>query len=354
MKNGTVCLLASFILLICTMASGQITSLSQAHPGEVIVALPFKVVATISPEAKEQNDIHDEVVTLLQSTNFDELDGFADKLRLSRECWGSGSWKLGDFYSGLVPSDQIPDSLWEERIASLHDWIAAKPKSITARVALAYVLTEYAWKARGKDCAVKVSDDGWHLFFARLNDASEVLNDAKQLPEKCPVYWSVQMRDALGLQTARPAFDAMFNEATNYDSHYKMYYYRRAMYLLPRWYGNDGEWESDLATSADRIGGEEGDELYAQVVWCVHETASSKNIFEENQLSWPRVSRGFDDIEKRFPDSLAAISEHARLAVLARDRSTARKCFDLIGGKLDLTIWKSESRFVHFAHWAYN
>jgi len=335
------------------MASAQIALTPQSDAGKGIPTLPFQIVAAESPETHEQNAIQSEVVTLLQSTNFDELDRVAEKLRISKECWATGSLKLGSFYSGLVPSDENPDAVWDERIGSLDNWIAAKPKSITARVALAYVLTEYAWKARGGDWADKVSDDGWRLFFARLNDANEVLTHAKQLPEKCPVYWSAQMQVALGLQTPRPAFDVIFNEATNYDSHYKMYFYRRALYLLPRWYGTEGEWESDLATSADRIGGEEGDELYAQVIWCVHETAASKNIFEENHLSWPRVNRGFDLIEKRFPDSLSATSEHARLAVLAGDRIAAQKCFARLGGKLDLTIWKSEARFLRFARWAY-
>jgi hypothetical protein len=51
---------------------------------------------------------------------------------------------------------------------------------------------------------------------------------------------------------------------------------------------------------------------------------------------------------------LAAKSEHAYLAVLARDATTARKEFDQIGGRVDLSIWHSPTKFLRFAYWAYN
>jgi hypothetical protein len=66
------------------------------------------------------------------------------------------------------------------------------------------------------------------------------------------------------------------------------------------------------------------------------------------------VDKGFAVMENNFPSSLAAKSEHAYLAVLARDATVARKEFDAIGGKVDLSVWRSTGQFLSLAYWAYN
>ena len=101
-------------------------------------------------------------------------------------------------------------------------------------------------------------------------------------------------------------------------------------------------------------GGEAGNLLYARVVWCQHQTDSYSNIFKECNLSWPRVDKGFEIMERRFPNSLAVISEHAYLAVLARDATVARKEFDQLHGRLDTSVWTAPASFFLFAYWTYS
>jgi len=91
---------------------------------------------------------------------------------------------------------------------------------------------------------------------------------------------------ATGSQALRHVFNSAIKEFPDYQ-----YYYRsRAIYLLPRWNGEDGELERDLEQSADRIGGEAGDMVYAQVVWDVTLWVTT-NVFKENNLSWKRADR---------------------------------------------------------------
>ena len=80
---------------------------------------------------------------------------------------------------------------------------------------------------------------------------------------------------------------------------------------------------------------------------------SMKNIFEENQLSWLRVDRGFAVIEKKYPDSLAAKNERAHLAVLAVDKARARKYLGETGGRIDLSSWRSFDYCIRTFMWAY-
>jgi hypothetical protein len=66
------------------------------------------------------------------------------------------------------------------------------------------------------------------------------------------------------------------------------------------------------------------------------------------------VDKGFAVMEKQFPNSLAAKSEHAYLAVLARDAAVARKEFDELQGRVDLSIWPNPAKFAVFAYWTYS
>jgi len=314
---------------------------------------PFSVAVVQTPDEKEYSDITNKVIALFRAKDYDGLDAFSAKLRVSKDSWATGQWKLFDIYAGLVPDRQASDTAWQARLASLRDWVAARTNSMTARVALAYTLANYAWEARGSGYADTVSGEGWRLLEQRLRETVKVLDDAKGLKERCPVYWSVRMQAALGLQADKREFASIFSQATNSAPDYEAYYYRKAVYLLPRWYGEEGEWEADLAKSADRIGGEHGDTLYAQVVWCIHKSTGSTNMFKEYNLSWPRVNRGFEAINKTYHGALDARSEQARLAGLARDKLTARRCFDEIGGKVDIDIWRTQAEFERFALWAY-
>ncbi len=305
-------------------------------------------------EAKAQNSIRAQAAELIKAKDFNGLDSLAAKYRSSGECLADGTWKLAFVYCGTSLDETNSDAEWEDRLAALRVWTAAKPESITARVALAGVLIDYAWKARGGGWGDSVTSDGWRLFGQRLHQAQTVLDEALQLKSTCPVYWSYQMTVARGLSYDKELFRVIFKQATNAYPGYSTYLLHRSTYLLPRWGGEPGEWEGELTKDADRLGGDAGDMLYAQVVWRVHECVGMNNIFSENQLSWARVDRGFAVIEKKYPDSIFVKNERAHLAVLARDKVNARKYFDDTDGKIDLASWKTPGHYVGMASWAYS
>jgi hypothetical protein len=327
---------------------------SQNRFGTASAALPFSV-ATVWPdeESKEMYRRKAQAGALIDAGNYDELDNLTGKLRSSKECYANGVWKLNDIYDGLVPAGRAPDEEWQNRVTALQAWVAAKPESISARVGLADVLVNYAWQARGGGWANSVTREGWRLFEDRLHQAMGVLDAAASLKAKCPYYWTVKMRAALGLQMEKNQFNDIFEQATNYESDYEPAYSQRAVYLMPRWYGGEGELEADLEKSADRLGGDDGDMLYAQVVWGIHACASSPNVFEENHFSWSRVDRGFTVIEERFPYSLAAKSELAYLAYYAGDARKSREYLVKTEGQADLAVWYTKAEYIRVANWAY-
>jgi len=125
-----------------------------------------------------------------------------------------------------------------------------------------------------------LTDSGGQLFSDRLNQAMKVLDEAKGLKDKCPAYWTDQMDAAQGLGLNKTQFNDIFQQAINYESDFFHFYRVRAVYLMPRWYGGEGELEADLEKSADKLGGDDGDVLYARVVWGIHGNSSSDNIFK--------------------------------------------------------------------------
>jgi hypothetical protein len=349
-EHPWIWLLLPLMLFGCSRTATTATNVVPSNVAVVAAPKPITWGITIveTAESKEISAISKQANVLFQAKDYDGLEAYAKKLRDSREHYDGGGWKFYFVYAGIELPEEASDAELTNQLAALQDWINARPDSITARVALADELVTYAWKARGDDWAANVTDSGWKLFNLRLNEALKVLNEAKSLKTQCPYWWTVMLRIDLGLSPERSQYDETFKEATTAWPDYKPYYNHRAVYLLPRWNGTEGEWESDLGESANRTSGEEGDLLYARVVWCMHKSHYFTNIFSETKLSWPRVDKGFDVMEKQFPVSLGAKSEHAYLAVLARDKVVARKQFDKLEGNVDLSVWTSREQFITF------
>jgi hypothetical protein len=352
MKLRIICLLLPVFLLSCSKKPSEAEHQAAIQPSS---GVPFQItMVEQTPEAKEQAEINDQAMTLFKKKEYDKLEELTAQYRASKECYADGTYKLALIYDAVAAGDELPsEEAWEARQAEIQEWIKARPESATARITLARFLRNYAWAARGSDWASKVKEKQWQLFGERLDQAVEVLNDAKERKPACPVFWSTTMGVGLGLQISKSQFNNIFNQAITAFPDYTYYYHSRAVFLLPRWNGDEGEWEKDLAQSADRIGGEKGDFVYAQVVWDIHHYGESIDVFEHNGISWDRVDRGFAAILKQFPDSLAAKNERAYLAGLAGDKEKARKYFIQTEGKVDLSIWDTKDEFMKAANWAF-
>ena len=283
------------------------------------------------------------------SSQFDKLEKFAAEAREGKARLGNGIWKITHFHQALACREDEPESMWE-----LHDriheaWIAAKPESITARVAHADFLTEYAWHARGSGFAGEVTDKGWHSFKVRLGKSRKVLEKARDLPAKDPVWWQVAMRVALGQGWEKKDFDALVADAVAFEPRYFEYDKVRAYSLLPRWHGEEGDWEAYAEEAAARKDGL-GAETYARIVMELR--GYYDNVFQETKASWPRTKEGLLLMLERFPDSVEIRNVIPMMAVLAQDREFAKEAFDRLDGTYLPLMWRKPQRYVHYRHWA--
>src|SRR5882672_7963968 len=111
-------------------------------------------------------------------------------------------WRLHNLYAGLdQPTRQHAAEVdWRNHLQRLERWVAARPNSITARVALAQSYTGYGWVARGEDSSNTVSDSGWRLFRQRHARAKAILDQATKLRGQCPEWYVAMQQAALRLR----------------------------------------------------------------------------------------------------------------------------------------------------------
>jgi len=299
------------------------------------------------------SDYTDTVARLLKTGKFEQLDCLADHARSSKEKFAGGVWKLHIMYDGLTRP--VPQPLhatekdWTIQLERLQRWTNARPKSVTARVALASTYLGYAWTARGNGFADTVSQSGWNLYKQRTATAKEILEDASELSTKCPEWYFVRMRvaESEGRDTAEAR--TLFDQAVKFEPGY--YYYARilAQYLLPKWGGEPGDSEKFTQEVADQIGGGQGDILYFQI---------ASNLVcgcgDDLHLSWARIKKGFEASEKQYGTSMLNLNLIAFLASHygQLDPVLAEKALTRIGEQWNQETWKTKQEFEATKQWA--
>jgi hypothetical protein len=297
----------------------------------------------------------DTISRMLHAGNIEQLDCVADRARSNKERFPGGMWKLHELYKGLsepVPYQHATQEDWKRLLELLQSWVGEHPKSITARVALASALINYAWDARGSGYSDKVSESGWTLFTQRIAEAQQVLKDASEdLSAKCPEWYVVMQNVAQNEDWSIAEMRSLFDEAYKFEPGY--YYYGRALayFLLPKWNGAPGDTEKFVQGISDHIGGEQGDIFYFQV-------ASSNDLIcgceDQPDFSSERIKRGYEASEKRYGLSMVNLNRMAYLAVHygETDPIFADQAFTRIGDQWDEEVWKSERDFQATKNWA--
>lgn len=294
-----------------------------------------------------------EIWPLIVSSRFDALEEAADRARSSKERVAGGTWKLYLFYdvvSTPATGYRATDRDWTERLAQLNRWVAARPQSITARVALAEAYIGYAWFARGGGYADTVSESDWKLFQTRLGQASKTLKEAQDLSAKCPHFYYVTLLLARAQGWPLEAQREVFERAISFEPSYYHSYREFAYTLLPKWFGEEGDAEAFAEESLRRIGGREGAFIYfeiATVIYCECGTPP-----EHLSLSWPKIQEGFAVMEEDYGATMIKLNRFASLAYLYKDREVAKRVLERVGNNWDISAWGKRSTFDEARAWA--
>jgi hypothetical protein len=311
----------------------------------------------ISEEMRVKSTLEEKVNELVAERNFNGLENLATVLRRSHIETASGVWYLSTFYHVLTyewpESSEISERTWMERQIFLNKWAQESPVSITAQVALARYWKNYAWKARGRGKSQTVTQAAWELFEARLIKSADVLDKARKLRSKCPMWWDTMQVVALGRSAGLEDFNEIFDEAVRFEPGYTQFYINKAIYLTPHFFGKDGDWQKFAAKAADEVGGDAGHMLYARIGWRVHQKGFYAGFLRDSGYSWSRMKKGLQLIVANHSESITPASELAYLAYQAGDRDCAKPMFAKIGLAVDRNTWDDGmARFIRARTWA--
>jgi hypothetical protein len=292
---------------------------------------------------------------LLQARKFDEVDRLFASHRKERKRGVNGAWYLVPDYSDILWGIDDDESV-QERMRLFQDWIDARPKSVTPRVALGKLWLNYGWKARGGGTVDQLNDEQKNLFQERLEKAAAVLEEARGLTEKDPEVQRTLIRAGQGLGWPRDRVEGILREGEKEFPGYQYMYWAMADYLLPKWEGSPGDWEAFAAAVQDEDPGGHGDELYVQIASLLSEESDfgwlGSDLFRKSALDWKRFKRGEDAIAKRYPDSKIDANYYAFFACAAGDKKTARERFRKLGDEYSPLVWGNRVIFERARRWA--
>ncbi len=316
---------------------------------------PASTACSISLDFDPETNVHAvdnykaAVQLLFINADYTDIDCLADSARQNKEKFKGGAWKLHNIYTALDhPKGHATEEDWSEHFKSLQRWIAAKPESITPRIVLAESYISYAWDARGDGTSDTVSDNGWRLFEQRLDQAESTLHETSQLKTKCPEWYVAMQQVAQGKGWSIAKATALLEDAIAFEPDYYYFYRMHANYLLPKWYGEQGDTEKFIEATAERIGGEQGDMVYFQVASFLTCHCSRDDL---KNISWPRIQRGFAALEVQTGVSLDTLNEFTYLAVKEKDTIVADKMFARIGDNWSEEVWRTEAYFKSAKDW---
>jgi len=293
------------------------------------------------------------IATLFAQGDFAQLEKEAQKVRADKSRLRGGVWKLFAIYESLgEPSTgTTATSDWEVHFVTLKKWIAAYPESATARIALSQAYTAYAGAARGGGYADTVSQSGWNLFAERTAMAKATLIEAATLKEKCPYWYEAMQVVALNEGWDKPQARELFDQAAAFEPTYYHFYREYANYLLPKWYGEEGETQAFAEEVSSRLTPPDASIIYFEIASLLA-CQCDKERDSLAGMSWPRVKQGFQDLSVTYGTSNLKLNRFAYMSFIANDQLSARNVFPQIGDDWSGRVWRSAQNFAAARAWA--
>ncbi|HVJ13001.1 MAG TPA: hypothetical protein VNC62_15630 [Burkholderiales bacterium] len=262
----------------------------------------------------------DDHLALLMSRAYDQLDHAADEARTKQIALSDGQPLLTAIYAGVIGcgcGNQLNEELWQVRKQRVEEWARRKPRSLTARLAVAGFPIGYAWMARGGGYASTVSPEGWKLFHERVEQGRKALQALDARIKQDPGWYELMLNVAVSQGWPRERFDALFSEAAGKHPYYSPFYFIRVSYYSPGWYGSLEDAKRVVEDAVERTRPRWGETMYARLNWRDIDTT----MFEPGKTDWPRMRAGFQQMTKEYGDAWNT-NNFAKFACVAKDYET--------------------------------
>ena len=87
----------------------------------------------------------------------------------------------------------------------------------------------------------------------------------------------------------------------------------------------------------------------------MHDARIYGNPLAESDIEWPRAKRGFEELCRRYPNSISAPSEYCAIAGFSPNGAPklVRSLFPRLQNRVDLSVWRTIERFEEHRKWAF-
>jgi Domain of unknown function (DUF4034) len=334
---------------------GTVIFVDSAANDPRVHVVPGKLEEPLVVKINEEDPYEDLIRSYLAKGDFDRLDAEAHQARVGKTRFTGGVWKLFSFYFAVanVPEgNPFDESDWNMRLEKLKAWVTAKPRSVTAQIALADAYMNYGWFARGEGAAGTVTPAQWQLFEQRAALARAILTKASQLNEKCPYWYEAMQHVAQAQGWKKEEARELMEKAVSFEPGYYHAYREFAVYLDPRWYGDAGEVEAFADEISTRIGGKKGAFVYFEIASLLTCQCGGDGPARMKKLSWPKIQEGYEALEQLYGVSTLKRSRFAHMAYLAGDKAVTQKVLLQLGDNWDKQSWGSKDHFEEVRKWA--
>ncbi len=300
-----------------------------------------------------KQDLMKEASSLLAAGKYAEIEQRMAQYRRTRAEFLDGKSELSAFYDGLADGEENgTEAQWLQIEKRLLDWRKKHPESVTAKIAVAMTYYQGAHLARGAEYSDKVKAEQWELMEKRLKLSAQALTAAIPVKDKCPGFYLAAQRMLFLKGVDRDNFDSITQEGLKKYPQFTGFHVNTANYLMDRWYGQHGDWQAYATAAANKLGGNEGDILYARLVWYMAKMANADTASEFGSFDWPRAKRGFELLLPQ-PEGHAAAAPYAVAAWKQRDRATLKHLMgQVLGNRVDFAVWTNKAQFKKARMWA--
>jgi hypothetical protein len=144
---------------------------------------------------------------------------------------------------------------------------------------------------------------------------------------------------------------ALFDQAISFEPGFYYFYQNHAQFLLPKWYGAEGETQAFINDVTAGVPEIDGSMLYFELTDSVAcQCDPDRDTLKD--ISWSKVKEGYANLERLYGTVNVKNNRYAYMAYMSRDKAAAEHAFALIGDNPDHGVWHDQDAFETAKGWA--